>query len=160
MSLSSRLSKARKRYLRSHSSRALKSYLILKARTGRWDNRYCRYFNVPLPRTNAVKRFIMRGFGAGLVVTATTNGVHAPGSYHKLGRAADLGLRSGEIGTARGLRKMQRFQESEFRRHATLGHLELIGPINNRVILRGRVSPLSEGTALEQAHDNHVHGAF
>ena len=161
MSLRSQLALARKRYTRSHSSRALLSYLRLKAKAGKWDKRFVRYFNVPEPRNGHVKRFIMRGFAAGLVATATTNGKHAPGSLHYGGRAADLGLRSNEIGTARGRRKMEKFQAAEFARARRVGgYTELIGPINNKIILQGRATTLAEHTALEDAHDNHVHGGF
>jgi hypothetical protein len=135
--------------------------LRLKAKAGIWDSRYCRYYNVPLPTNIHVKRFIMRGFAAGLVVTATTNGRHAPGSLHYSRRAADLGLRSPEVGTARGRRKMEKFQAHEFARAQRVrGYTELIGPINDKIILRGNNTTLAEHTALEDAHDNHVHGGF
>lgn len=161
MSLRSQLNAARKRYNRSHSSRALVAYLRLKARAGKWDSRFVRYFHVPEPTNIHVKRFIMRGFYYGLVCTATTNGQHAPGSLHYSRRAADMGLRSDEIGTARGKRKMEKFQRKEFARARRVGgYTELIGPINNRVILQGRATVLAEGTALENQHDNHVHGGF
>lgn len=160
MTLRQRLSLARRRYLRSGSDRALRSYLRLKARSGRWDARYLRYYGVRGNVSSAVKRFIMRGYAAGLVVTSTTGGSHAPGSFHPQGRAADLGLRRSEIGTARGLRKMRKFQRQEFARRGSTHPQELIGPDNRVNILRGRPQPIAEGSALEQAHDNHIHGAF
>jgi hypothetical protein len=56
---------------------------------------------------------------------------------------------------------MRRFQKREFARARRVhGYTELIGPINNACILRGHPTTLPEGTALEQAHDNHVHGGF
>lgn len=141
--------------------RTLQTRLRAKALIGRWDSRYCGYFNVPVPRNVHVRRFITRGFARGLVPTATTNGTHAVHSLHKLGRAADLGLRGPEVGTARGLRKMERFQKREFNRAQKIkGYTELIGPTNFRCILQGRNVVLGEHTPLEDAHDNHVHGGF
>lgn len=141
-------------------NRTLAVRLRAKARLGRWDARYCAYFHVPVPSNPRVRAFITRGYAAGLVPTATTNGRHAAHSLHYLRRAADMGLRGPEVGTARGLRKMARFQKSEFRKRAKYHHTELIGPTNARCILGGRVSPLREHTTLEDAHDNHVHGGF
>jgi hypothetical protein len=49
------------------------------------------------------KRFIVRGYAAGLVPTSTTGGQHASGSFHKQkdaagrGRAVDLGLRDEHV---------------------------------------------------------------
>lgn len=160
MALSDRAARARKRYLKHPSDAGLRYYLTLKARLGRWDDRYCRYFGVDTGVSTRVKQFIMRGFAAGLVPTSTTGGVHAPGSYHSKRRAADMGLRSNEIGTAKGQRKMEDFQRNEFRLRYKTHAIEIIGPINNLVVLRGGHSPLAEGTALENMHDNHVHGAF
>lgn len=134
--------------------------LKLKARRGHWDSRFLAYYKVPNVHNSHVRAFIMRGFASGLVVTATTNGHHAANSLHYQARAADLGLRGPEVGTARGLRKMIRFQKREFARRSRYHHTELIGPTNNRIILRGHATTLAEHTALEDAHDNHVHGAF
>jgi hypothetical protein len=138
---------------------ALRVYLISKARLGRWDDRYCAYWGVPTGVTGAVRRFITRGYAAGLVPTSTFRPGDT-GSYHSQRRAADLGLRRGLIGTVRGLRRMRRFQAAEFRRRSRTKVLELIGPDNRRTVLRGQVAPLPEGSSLEQQHDNHVHGAF
>jgi hypothetical protein len=55
---------------------------------------------------------------------------------------------------------MERFQRAEFGRRAKTHAVELIGPINDQIVLAGGVSPLPEGAALEDQHDNHVHGAF
>lgn len=160
MSLKSKLRDARARYRKSHSNRALYAYLRAKAAAGIWDSRYCGYFHVPLPSNKSVRRFIMRGYVAGLVPTATTNGTHAPGSLHYQKRAADLGLRGPEINTARGIAKMRRFQSKEFARRGRYHHTELIGPINNQIVLRGHATALAEHSDLEDAHDNHVHGGF
>lgn len=159
MNLRKRLRRARRRYIAKATNRNLRYYLILKGKLGRFDRRMLDYNGVAGNITPAVRRFIARGYGAGLVPTSTTGGRHAPGSHHYSGRAADLGLRAELIGTARGARRMARFQRREFRRRHSL-YLELIGPDNNATILRGSTSPLAEGTDLEQAHDNHVHGAL
>ncbi len=55
---------------------------------------------------------------------------------------------------------MHRFQAAEFRRRRRTRVVELIGPNTRRTVLRGQVARLSEGSPLEQQHDNHVHGAF
>src|SRR3954469_14832936 len=152
-----------KRRLRAapNDNRVLRMFLIAKGRSGRYDSRMLGYFGVPPVANQQVKSFFARAYGAGLVPTATTNGKHATHSLHYLGRAGDVGLRSDEIGTPKGLRKMQRFQDSEFKRASRFcGYAELIGPINNEVILRGQATSLPEGSDTENAHDNHVHGGF
>lgn len=161
MTLRQHLRRARRRFHRKGGNARLHTYLKFKARVGLWDKRYCAYYNVPVVRDRWVRRFITRGYAHGLVPTATTNGVHAIGSYHKRGKAADMGVRSSEVGTATQMHKLRRFQRSEYKRwHRGRSHAtELIGPINNLVVLRGIHSPLAEGTDLENAHDNHVHGA-
>ena len=142
-------------------NRVLRMFLIAKGRLGRYDRRMLLYFGVPAVDNMQVRSFFARAYGHGLVPTATTNGTHSAHSLHYLGRAGDVGLRNDEIGTPKGLRKMQRFQDSEFRRARRLGgYTELIGPVNEEVILRGVVSPLAEGTPLENQHDNHVHAGF
>jgi hypothetical protein len=161
-SLSARLAHARAAYLRRPSRAALRGYLILKARSGRFDARMCAYYGVPAHGLTAwVKRLIVRGYAAGLVPTATTNGVHAPGSFHTSGRAVDLGLPVSLIGTRKGLARLQSFQRAEFAlwTRGLTGATELIGPVNDLVVLRGMHAPLLEGTALENQHDNHFHGA-
>jgi len=160
MSLNTRTARARARYLASPSDRGLRYYLTLKAQLGRWDARYCRYYGVPIDVNAATRRFVTRGFAAGLVVTATTNGGHAPGSYHYRRQAADLGLRSEEVGTAKGRRKLEAFQRAEYAARAANRPLELLGPLNAQCVLRGSPTVLAEGAALEQQHDDHVHGAF
>ena len=167
MTLKQKLARARARYLKLRSARRLRWYLLLKARTGRWDDRYHRETPwVPIVANKRVRGFITRAFAAGLIPTATTNGVHSPGSYHGKGRAADVGLRGPEVGTAKGRRKMEKFQRAEYLRFLKHQHqgrpraVELIGPVNNRIVLRGVVTPLPEGLPLENQHDDHCHGAF
>lgn len=157
--IAARMRRARARFRRTGSGRALRVYLISKARLGRWDDRYCAYWGVPTGVTHRVRRFITRGYAAGLVPTSTFRPGDT-GSYHSQRRAADMGLRRGLIGTRRGLRRMRRFQVAEFRRRGRTRPIELIGPDNRRTVLRGRPAPLTEGTPLEDQHDNHFHGAF
>lgn len=166
MTIRQLLARARARYIKDPTPRRLRWYLLLKARSGAWDMRYCRETGVAMNVTPWVKMYITRGFAAGLVPTSTTGGTHAPRSYHtpvetvwgRCGRAADLGLRAGEVGTARGRRKMERFQRAEYARRSQHGITELIGPVNNRIILDGRPQVLAEGSPLENQHDGHVHG--
>lgn len=162
MLLRTRLSLARRRYLRKRTNENLRKYLILKGKSHIFDARMLNYYNVSGDVNADTKRFIARGYGEGLVPTSTTGGRHAPNSYHAQHRAADMGVRHEEVGTAKGLRRLKRFQRKEFwrARHGKTRPVELIGPTNNQVILRGRTVPLSEGSALENQHDNHVHGAF
>lgn len=108
--------------------------------------------------TPACKRFIVRATRAGLVVTSTTGGAHAATSYHYSGRAVDVGLPGPLIGTAKGKRRMVRFQRAEARHPSRF--LELFGPANSLCVKNGRRLSLAEGTALEDLHDTHVHGAL
>lgn len=149
----------RNRYRKNKSGRNLKNYLRAKAKLGIWDRRYCQYSGCSPDVSSPVKSFIMRGYAAGLIPTFTIEGQHAATSYHKLHRAADLGLRKGEIGTKRGMDKMVKFQRSEFKNFHKHGLIELIGPDNNATVLRGNSTRLAEGAPLETMHDNHVHGA-
>lgn len=156
------LSQARKRYMAKPTKAALRTYLNVKAKAGVFDRRMCADYGVPVPMNASVRKAICRAWVAGLVPTATSNGTHAPGSYHKTGQAVDFGLRPPEVGTLAGLNKLITFQRKEFWR-ARVGKIkpvELIGPTNNLVILRGGRSPLVEGTTLEQMHDTHVHEAY
>jgi GH25 family lysozyme M1 (1,4-beta-N-acetylmuramidase) len=155
-----RMRRARQVFAATGSNEALRVMLICKARLGRWDDRYCLFFGPPTDVSDDVKRFITRGYASGLVPTFTTNGQHSAGSFHAQHRAADIGLRSELVGTQKGLKRMERFQRAEFNRRAKTHPVELIGPINDNIILGGGVSPLGEGTPLEDQHDNHVHGAF
>jgi lysozyme len=155
-----RMRRASQVFAATGSNDALRVMLVCKARLGRWDDRYCLFFGPPTDVTDEVKRFITRGYAMGLVPTSTTNGTHAATSFHFQRRAADMGLRSDLVGTEKGLRRMERFQRREFSRRDKTHPLELIGPINDHTVLSGVVSALGEGTNLEEAHDNHVHGAF
>lgn len=163
MSVRTRLPRLRAAYLRRPSRDTLRAYLRAKAILGSFDDRMFDYYDVPHVDNAAVRRAVRRGYAAGLVVTSTTNGRHAPGSYHYLGDAVDQGLIPGEIGTAKGRRRLVRFQRAEiarWRRGRLTRLLELIGPDNEAVILRGGETDLVDGTPLENEHDNHVHEAY
>lgn len=150
---------------------ATRTRLRAKARLGRWDHRYLDFragiphvFGENTTADRALRRAITRAFGKhGLIVTATTNGLHAAGSFHKLGRAVDLGLVPSEVGTSKGHRRLVNFQRDEFEAFEAGQRpnlKELIGPDNNMVVLKGKHSPLANGSPLENQHDNHVHEAF
>jgi hypothetical protein len=149
--------RARRRYLRTRSERALRVYLISKARLGRWDERYLLHFGVNGDVNRHVMRFFTRAFAAGLVPTSGRR--KDPGSYHYTGDAGDVGLRRELIGTAEGAARLRRFHAAEYARRGRTEPIELIGPINNKQVLRGVDARLSEGTRLEDEHDNHVHFA-
>lgn len=161
-----RMHRAWRKYRRTRSNQALRVYLVARAKLGIWDPRYCAYYGVDPRVSPPCKRFIVRGYAAGLVPTSTTGDQHAPGSFHKQrdgagrGRAVDLGLRREHINTPKGLRRMEAFQRSEFARFPKSGAIELIGPLAAMTVLRGTSTQLAEGSALETQHDNHVHGAF
>lgn len=144
----------------------LYAVLLAKAKLGRFDARMCGYYGPPANVNAACKRFICRMFVAGLVPTFTTNGKHSPTSYHPRGMAVDAGLRRELVGTTRGRKRLVEFQRREhaaFHAGRRPRMLELIGPENTLVVLRGRETDLVEGSALEQQHDGrnaHVHGAF
>lgn len=165
MSLKKRLRKRRREYMRSPNNDRLRRYLTLKARLGRFDKRMCLHYGVD-PRVNAgCRKAICRAYVAGLVPTATTGGAHAPGSWHyrkngsNEGCAVDIGHRRDD---RYGPQRKAKFHDAEWRRALSgkIRPVELIGPHNSKTILRGSRTSLAEGSALETAHDNHVHEAY
>lgn len=103
--------------------------------------------------TSPAKQFIVRAVNAGLYVTSTTGGRHAPTSYHydrPLGRAIDV---------AGPWDKMVAFQRAESASRAG-EYLELFGPDNGVQVKNGQRFAFSEGEPLENLHDTHVHGAL
>lgn len=162
-----RLDRARRAYLRNPTRTGLRVWMRVKARRGRYDDRMFRYYGVS-PKVNiGCRRAARRAVAAGLVPTSTLRN-NGTGSWHDQrnangeGHAIDFGLIETEIGTARGRRRMLRFQGAEHRRHRD-GELprmlELIGPDNGLVVLRDTETSLPEGTPLETQHDTHVHEA-
>ena len=134
--------RARLRYLQTRSERALRVYLISKARLGRWDERYLLHFGVNGDVNRDIKRFFTRAFAAGLVC-----------GLLRRRPLAEL------IGTAEGEARLRRFHAAEYDRRGRTRPLELIGPINDRQVLGGVDAALPEGAPLEDQHDNHVHFA-
>lgn len=138
----------------------LRRYLREKARRGIWDPRYCAFFDVSPDVTPKLKKAIMRGFAIGLVPTSTKRSGPASDSWHNArdekgrGRAVDMGLRPDKAGTAKGRELLVQFQRAE---HNRGGWREVIGPDNGLIILRGVRTNLTEGTALEEDHDDHTH---
>lgn len=127
-----------------------------KAQLRLWDARMLNGYSGNINRPT--KRFIMRAIAAGLHVTSTTGGRHAPGSYHYpryvAGRAS-LGMAADVAGP---MDLMQAFQRREHSRRGRR-YLELFGPVNAACRKNGQPIVLGEGTGLERLHDNHVHGA-
>lgn len=120
--------------------------------------------------TRRVKRLIVRAHNHKLVVTSTTDGVHAPGSFHYTepkGKAVDLGnkrrcTKPGDCvgaapGSPYGLALLERFQRHLIRKYGCSAFRELFGPINGLNCKNGRRVTLDEGSELESAHDNHLH---
>jgi hypothetical protein len=135
--------------------------LAAKAKLGIWDAKYASYYHVPVKGLHPdVKKAITRAYAKDLVPTATTNGVHAPMSLHSIGHAVDIGCRNPADPKQRA--NLLRFQRGEHWRAQTgrVKYQEILGPINSLVVLRGKFTDLSEGSALEEQHDNHVHVAF
>jgi hypothetical protein len=105
-------------------------------------------------------------------VTFTTDGSHAPGRGTRSSSAATgsatPSTSASPSATSTRLSPHERrrilidFQTSEYKRAKRLGwrtYKELLGPHDGLCILQGRPVGLVNGTALENAHDNHVHVA-
>jgi hypothetical protein len=91
----------------------------------------------------------------GLIVTSTTGGTHAAGSYHYQGRAVDLGV-PGSPYTAEAQKRFRRFQRRLAKHPQRLR--ELIGPDVNANVKDGRFARYPPAT--EAAHRNHLHCAI
>lgn len=112
--------------------------------------------------TLAVRRVIVRAVNHDLVVTSTTGGAHSSTSFHfskPRGRAVDFGVESALVGTSKQRSRLVAFQKFLVRRFGCGAFLELFGPDNAFNCKNGRSVSLDEGSALENAHDNHVHVA-
>lgn len=158
-----RVRRARRKYLRTRSSKALRTYLVLKARLGIDDDRFFSYWGVDRNVTPTLRKIARKGYAMGLVPTSTTGGIHATGSYHGRkdpqgrGRGLDMGNRKDLAGTSKGTARMIRLQRWAHHNWRKLGLAELIGPDNNLTVLRSKETNLGEGSALEQMHDTHDH---
>ena len=135
-------------------TRATLRELKRKARKGQWDDRM---LNGHPPVKKSLRPIIIEAYAFGCVVTSTTDGVHAPTSFHPHGRAVDFGCR---VGFHRWfLRRLVRLQR---RLHKRWGSRlsELFGPNNRANRKWGKSIRLAEGSPLETLHDNHVHAAI
>jgi hypothetical protein len=103
----------------------------------------------------ALLKVIADAASHGLVVTSTTGGGHAPGSYHYSGQAVDLGV-IGSPFTADAQRRYVAFQRKLARNPRRLR--ELIGPDVTKLIKNGRFTRYPPET--ETAHRNHLHIAI
>ena len=109
----------------------------------------------PAPRERRLLEVIVAAHRHGLIVTSTTGGTHAPGSFHYQGRAVDFGV-AGNPYSADAQRRFVAFQHQLARHPAGLA--ELIGPDVARNVKYGRF--VRYPAATEQAHKNHVHCAI
>jgi hypothetical protein len=107
------------------------------------------------PRERRLLEVIVAAHRHGLIVTSTTGGSHAPGSFHYQGRAVDFGVAGNPYG-ADAQRRFVAFQHQLARHPAGLA--ELIGPDIARNVKYGRF--VRYPAATEQAHKNHVHCAI
>ena len=108
---------------------------------------------VPPPRitmalTAGVWHCINDGRLRGLVVTSTTGGVHAAGSFHYVSMAADQ---------AGSYADMIRLQRHLYKTHWK--YLEVFGPSDYMNVKNGQPIHLAHNSALALQHDNHVHCA-
>ena len=106
--------------------------------------------------SKGAEAFIARAVKAGLVVSSTTGGGHATSSWHyarnnwdNIGHAVDV------YGP---WNKMVAFQRQEAKHPSR--YKELFGPDNSANVKNGSRISMAEGTALENLHDTHVHGAL
>ena len=149
----------------------------MQAKRGKYDRRMFTLHGVDPNVNPGCRAAAVRAYAAYLIPTDTLRPVGSSPSYHarRNGRGQGQGIdfgnvagkRPGERGWATGRRRLVRFQAAEHARaRREAGRIErhdlveLIGPDNRLTILRGQETDLSEGTALETQHDNHVHEAY
>lgn len=131
-------------------ARAAKQRLVKELRKAKKPD----FNGCPQNVTQEVRAVIVLANHAGLYVTATTNGGHAPTSYHYSGRAVDVAAPM----NAQGIARMVKFQRAMANNPGRF--VELFGPDNGACVKNGVRITLGEGTALENQHDNHVHLAL
>lgn len=106
--------------------------------------------------TNATKRVIGHAYDSfGLRVSATTNGTHAPDSYHYPGSPQNNGKDGSAADLYGAYGDMIRFQEHQAKRPSYFN--ELFGPEDSRCVKDG--APITISGALAEEHDDHVHAA-
>lgn len=103
------------------------------------------------PGIRIVAAVVMTAF-PGLTITATTNGTHASGSYHYLGRAVDLAAPMDEHGIAEMNRAAKWIS-------ATLTHTLTEGIHNPGLSVKDKkkVPPSFWGSTTWAEHANHIH---
>ena len=148
-------------YIRSRRKRGVHSPVAKKNRTGArakvvkirraLRERRVDWNGHPALSNRKLKQAARIGARYGLVVTSTTDGTHAVGSYHYSGRGLDIASGSS--------RQMVSAQRAILRELGAASLLEVFGPDNASCVKNGAVITLAEGSALENQHDNHVHVA-
>jgi len=106
----------------------------------------------------ACKRFVVRAVNAGLVVTSTTGGRHAKNSYHYPRRLGAWVGKGRAVDVSGPLDKVIAFQRREYVQRRRR-YREMFGPDNRANAKNGAPFRMVEGSALENLHDGHVHGA-
>jgi hypothetical protein len=105
----------------------------------------------------ATRRFVARMVVRHGLTTTSMNRTYVPAggsttSYHLVGKAGDV---------AGSWEAMNEAQKDEYQRsHGKAECLELFGPDNSANLKNGVTLGMAEGSALENLHDSHVHGAF
>lgn len=118
------------------------------------ENRRPDFNGHPPLQNKSIRAFVVRANKRGGYVTATSDGTHSSTSWHYKLKAVDVGWVYAEWGV------MEDFQEDEYRRGLNDPSVyELFGPDNTANLKYGQGVGLSEGSSLEEAHDNHVHYA-
>jgi len=106
--------------------------------------------------TNATKRVIGHAYDRfNLRVSATTNGTHAPGSWHYPDSPQNDGKHGAAVDLYGLVADMGKFQRRQAKRPSYFN--ELFGPIDSACAKDGSPTTISGALALQ--HDNHVHVA-
>jgi hypothetical protein len=106
--------------------------------------------------TNATKRVIGHAYdNFNLRVSATTNGTHAPGSWHYPDSPQNDGKHGAAVDLYGSMEDMERYQRHQASRPSYFN--ELFGPIDGACVKDGERITIS-GSLAEQ-HDNHDHVA-
>ena len=106
--------------------------------------------------SSGAKDFIVRAHKAGLLTSSTTTGGHATSSWHYARNNPDG--KGHAVDVYGPWNKMVKFQRQEAKHPSR--YKELFGPDNTANVKNGSRISLAEGSALENLHDTHVHGAL